>query len=104
MSYLVRLSYDDPSRFEAEWEMRVWSWFYEIRDAAREWAVGGKGSKTRVLEIMEEAADILKKCKHSIYKKHGPEVYELICSECCVQGFKDYWPFFYRLSNMDQFF
>jgi hypothetical protein len=102
MSYLVKLSYDDPSRFEAEWEIGVWSWLYEIRDAAREWAVGGEGSKARVFEIMEEAADILKKCEKSIYKKHAPDVYGLIWNDSCLQVSRVIDSRLYRFSNTDQ--
>ncbi len=102
LNYLVMLSHEDPGHFEAAWEMRLSSWLSEIRDLAREWAVGGKGSKTRVFEIMEEALGILEQCEKSIYKKHAPEIYGLICHECCSQVSRVIDPRLYRLSNMDQ--
>ena len=100
LNYLVRLSHEDPGHFEAAWEMRLSSWLSEIRDLAREWAVGGKGSKTRVFEIMEEVAEILQDC--NVSKKYASEVLDMIRHECCSQVSRVVDTRLYRLSNMDQ--
>lgn len=102
MKYLAKLSFDDPSRFASEWNIRLQSWLDEVRVMAKDWKAGEDRSKRRVFEVLDEANKILLQCEGSIYHKYAETTYDQICHECCAQVSRVIDPRLYRLSNMDQ--
>jgi hypothetical protein len=98
--YLARLSYEEPERFEYQWDKRMGSWLREIRDLAEKWAQG-KATRKRVFGIVDRAMEILEACDEKIYRKYGPKTFGQLSHECAAQLAIIIDPRLYRLSNQD---
>lgn len=99
--YLAKLSYENPKRFQLEWEIRVTSWLEEIQARSEDWENGGEKSNERIFEVLEEAMGILAQCEKSVYKRYAKETYDLLCHECCSEVSRVIDRRLYRLSNIN---
>jgi len=99
---LAKLSYENPKRFQLEWEIRVTSWLEEIQTRSKDWENGGEKSNERIFEVLEEAMGILAQCEKSVYKRYAKETYDLLCHECCSEVSRIIDPRLYRLSRMGE--
>jgi hypothetical protein len=80
--YLVKLSFSDPARFEAAWEIRVESWMAEIRTRAREWRDGGTESRLLLFDIVGRADAVMRECSPGAQRQHRIDTYGLLEAEC----------------------
>lgn len=106
--YLVRLAFEDPRRFEVEWEKRLASWLplwlRDIREEAESWEKG-EGYQKRIFDILDEAMlktmEILQECPQSIAEDLGSRVFNLISNECCSKVAGIVYPRLYRFSKIN---
>jgi hypothetical protein len=105
--YLVRLAFEDPRRFEFEWEKRLSSWvpmwIRDIRKEAESWEKG-EGYEKRIFDILDEATEkvmeILNACPKGISKRLADRTLGLISNECCAEVAAIVDPRLYRLSKI----
>ena len=108
IKYLVRLSYEDPKRFEYEWEKRLSSWvprwIADIRREAMSWREG-TGYEKEIVDILDEAMsktmEILQECPESIANGLASRTFSLISNECCTQAASIVDPRLYRFSKIN---
>lgn len=96
MKLLTRLSFEDPDRFDLEWEVRLQSWLDEVRDYDADSLRAGQ----KAFGIIEEAFRVLRECEPSIYSKYVERTYDLLSHACCRRVSQVIDPRLYRLSNM----
>jgi hypothetical protein len=81
--YLRRLAETDSKKFAREWEKRLSSWLYLIRENAGVLLDHNDDHVPAVFSVVDEAMDLLKECGAEMFKKYGKETFGLLSSECC---------------------
>ena len=100
LDYLVRLSYENPERFEYQWDKRMVSWLENIRYLSMQWPRGQK-VRGRIFGIVDRAMEILEACDGRIYQSYGPKTFGQLSHECAARLAIVIDPRLYRLSNQD---
>ncbi len=98
--YLVRLSYEDPAKFECEWDKRMGSWLETIRHLSRQWP-RGEELKGRLFDIVDRAMEVMDACDGRISRAYGPKTFGQLSHECAARLAIVIDPRLYRLSNRD---
>jgi hypothetical protein len=103
IKYLANLAKENPERFEMAWNKRLSSWIAQTaKDAGRLRNQNGD-SIASPFERVEEAMLVLSQCGDAVYRRHAPEILDLLKTECCrqVAGHADRRLF--RMNNYGRF-
>ncbi len=83
IKYFKRIAGSNPKKFATEWDKRLSSWLYLIKENAGMLSDHNGDQVPPVFSVVDEAMHILEECGSEAFREYGKETFSLLSAECC---------------------